>query len=297
MPRISYLRMLSLTAVVVVTACAVKEEPATTAGADSSAVPGNATGGPTANVVTINASDYKFEAPDQIPAGLTTFKLVDTGKEPHHATLIKLTEGKTGADLQAAMKTMKPGTPPPAWVVLAGGPNAIAPGGESNATLVLEPGNYALVCFIPDPKGVPHFALGMVKPLTVTAAVTGTAPEPIPDITLRLSDYRFDWSKPLTAGRHTIRVETLPGQPHEVTLFKLAPGKSLKDLIGWVQSGMGGPPPAAPIGGIAGVAPGIPSTFTIDLQAGDYAVVCFLEDHKDGKPHFVHGMTQAIKVT
>ncbi|HVF40739.1 MAG TPA: hypothetical protein VM939_12645, partial [Gemmatimonadaceae bacterium] len=62
-----YLRMLSAATAIAVTACAVKEEPATAAG--DSAAPAAAAATPTANVVTITASEYKFDAPDQIPAG------------------------------------------------------------------------------------------------------------------------------------------------------------------------------------------------------------------------------------
>jgi len=80
-----------------------------------------------ANVVNIVASGYKYDAPATIPAGLTTFHLTNTGKEPHQANLIRLDSGKTYADLVNGVKNMKPGAPPPGWVVPAGGPNADAP--------------------------------------------------------------------------------------------------------------------------------------------------------------------------
>jgi hypothetical protein len=35
----------------------------------------------------------------------------------------------------------------------------------------------------------------------------------------------------------------------------------------------------------------------VDLPAGDYALVCFIPDDKDGKPHFVHGMAKQTKVS
>ena len=31
----------------------------------------------------------------------------------------------------------------------------------------LEAGNYAWLCFVPNGEGVPHFALGMIAPMTV----------------------------------------------------------------------------------------------------------------------------------
>ena len=288
----SNLRLLSLAAVVAVAGCSVKEAPKE---ADTSAAVATAPAAP--NVVNITGSDYKFEAPESIPAGVTTFRLTDAGKELHHATLIKLDSGKTVADLEAGIKAMKPGTPPPGWAIPVGGPNAIAPGNTSELTMDIAPGNYAIVCFIPDAKGVPHAMLGMVKGLTVTPNATATAAAPAADIEVTMKDYQFDFSKPLTAGKHTLKITTAPGQPHEFTFFQLAPGKTLADLMKFLETGMKGEPPGRPIGGVAPVVAGIPSYYTVDLTPGDYAIICFVEDAKDGKPHFMHGMTQQIKVS
>ena len=288
------MRVLSLAAVISLAACTARDEPANTT-ADSGVAPVAASAA--ANEVTITASEYKFDAPAEVPAGLTNFRMVDSGKEVHHATLIKLDSGKTFQDFMNGMKAMKPGTHPPGWVIPAGGPNAAAPGGSSALTMVMEPGNYAIVCFIPDAKGVPHVAHGMAKALTVTPNPNANMTPPASDITVTLSDYKFDFSQPLTAGKHTLKIETAPGQPHEFTFFKLAPGKTAADFLKWMDAGMQGQPPAMPLGGVAGVAAGIPSYYSVDLTPGEYAIICFLEDAKDGKPHFAHGMIQQIKVS
>ena len=287
-------RLLSLATVIAVAGCSTKDAPKAT---DSAAAPTAAATATTPNVVEINASEYKFEAPDQIPAGLTLFKMNDTGKELHHVTLIKLDSGKTFDDFLAGMKNMKPGTPPPGWVIPAGGPNAAAPGSSSSLIQVLEPGNYAIVCFIPDAKGVPHVAHGMAKPLTVTPNAAANTTEPNADVTVTLRDYQFDFSTPLTAGKHTLKLVTAPGQPHEYTFFELVPGKTAADITKYVEGGMQGPPPARPVGGVSAMSAGMASFYQVDLKPGDYAIVCFLEDATDGKPHFTHGMIQQIKVT
>ena len=120
------------------------------------------------NVVTITAADYVFNVPDTIPAGLTTFRLVNQGKELHHASLIRLKDGKTVADfqsgLQAAMKTQGP---PPPWISFVGGPNAVTPGDTGLATQTLEPGNYVFVCWIPTADGTPHIMKGMMRAMVV----------------------------------------------------------------------------------------------------------------------------------
>jgi uncharacterized cupredoxin-like copper-binding protein len=294
------MRLLSLAAFATVAGCAPKDA-SNTAAADSSAVtttPAAATTTAAApNVVNLTATEYKFDAPAEIPAGMTTFKLTNNGKELHHAALIKLDSGKTLDDMMAGMKAMKPGSPPPSWVIPAGGPNAAAPGNSTSLTVNLEPGNYVLACFIPDAKGVPHIMKGMAKALTVAPNAAANSGEPASDVTVTLSDYKFDFSTPLTAGQHTLRIHTAPGQPHEFMLFQLAPGKTSSDVTKYIESGMKGPPPGMPLGGVAALANGRDVFYTVDLKPGKYAAICFLEDAKDGKPHFTHGMSQDITVS
>jgi len=205
--------------------------------------------------------------------------------------ILKLTGGKTFDDLRAALAN--PG-PPPVWVKMVGGPNAAAPGAESNATLTLEPGNYAIICFV-DLGGPPHFTKGMWRALTVVPAKGPRAPNPKADITTSLFDYNFKNSSPIRAGAHTIRVHNTGPQNHEVQLIQLAPGKTVGDFVTWLGD-MKGPPPAKPIGGIAAIEPGMSETFSANFTPGNYAFVCFLPDAKDGKPHYMHGMTQQFSV-
>jgi hypothetical protein len=282
------LSMLPLVALLA--ACATKDASKTAAASDSTkpvaaAVP---------HQMTIVASDYKFEAPDEVPAGMMTVHLVDNGTEMHHVAFVALKDGKTMADVDQAMKAKGA---PPAWMVDHGGVNPPRPGGGmASATQELEPGNYALLCFIPSADGVPHFAKGMVRPLTVTASTGADAPAPDADIVMTLNDYTFTTSKPLTAGKHTIRIENAASQSHELFLSKLAPGKKAEDIPAWLLK-MDGPPPTDPMGGVPAIAPKMVTYITVDLTPGDYALICFLDDPKDGKPHFAHGMIQTVHVS
>ncbi|MEP7066686.1 MAG: hypothetical protein ABI889_11675 [Gemmatimonadota bacterium] len=243
--------------------------------------------------MTVVATDYKFDAPDQVPSGMMTIHLIDNGSELHHVAFIKLNDGKTVADVEQAVKTQGP---LPSWAVDHGGVNPSHPGGGmSTTTQMLEPGNYAMLCFIPSADGTPHFAKGMVRPLTVTASTDASAAAPTEDIVLTLSDYTFATSKPITAGRHTIKIENAGSQSHELLLARLAPGKKAEDVPAWAEH-MVGPPPAEPIGGVPAMAKGGTAYMTADFTPGDYAMVCFIPDAKDGKPHFTHGMVKQIHV-
>ena len=112
---------------------------------------------------------------------------------------------------------------------------------------------------------------------------TQNCPRPI--TTIKMLDYDFELSQPLTPGRHTIQVENAGPQLHELALLKLAPGKTAADFAAWDKGGMKGAPPAEPIGGVVGLDKGASATFTADLTAGDYALMCFIPDSKDGKLH------------
>jgi hypothetical protein len=247
---------------------------------------------PSTHVAVIHAKDYAFDAPDSITAGVTTIRVVNDGPGLHHVQLVRLDSGKTAADLGAALKN--PG-PPPAWAVFVGGPNAPAPQGTSEATLDLAAGNYVLLCMVDTPEHMPHFARGMVQPLTVTAATGTPATMPATDVTVKLADYNFVVDGALTAGHHTIKVQNGGPQPHEVEFVRLAPGKTANDVIAWVNNPQG-PPPGEPLGGITALAPGMSADVSMDLTPGKYAMLCFIPDAKDGTPHTSHGMLKEFTI-
>ncbi len=246
-----------------------------------------------ANAVTITATDFAFAAPDTIPAGLTTLRMVNGGKEPHHVVLIGIPAGMTRAAVDSAMRT--PG-PPAAWMSFGVSPIAALPGDSTNATSVLEPGHYLMVCFIESPDRMPHVAKGMTRWLEVVGTAAPAA-EPQADVVITLADYSFQLSTPLTAGAHTIRVENAGAQMHEVGIERLAEGKSLADYMAWGQGGMQGPPPVTPAGGLIGPDVGKRGYFTVSLTPGKYLLTCYVPDKQDGRPHVMHGMVQEITVS
>ena len=248
------------------------------------------------NVVTIVATDFAFGAPDTIPAGLTTLKMKNQGKEPHQAVLMGAAD-KTWDEVRTALTT--PG-PIPAWVTFPPGAGVVTGGDSSNATSRLEPGIYYLVCFIPSADRTPHVMKGMVRRLVVTAPATATTPAPDPqaDVVVTLADYGFTWSAPLRAGTHTIRVENAGPQLHEIGIEQLAPGKTMADWQQWLARGMQGMGPAKPLGGMTGPSVGKVGWFTITLAPGKYILACYVPDsNTDGKPHVMHGMVQEITVS
>ena len=216
---------------------------------------------------------WGFRGPDSLPAGWTPVRLTNESSDVHHLQLIKLPEGMSLEDLFAAFE--QPGPPPPG-VEFFGGPGTVLPGGDSLATVNLEPGSYVMVCFIPDDEGVPHVAKGMVKPIIVTAATDTSAAEPQAVATVDVSDSGFTISGSIPAGVQTIRVTNTGQQHHDANLLQLSPGASGQDFLAAIAGpGGGGPFPGKLQGGVQAIEPGAQAYFTAVFEAGSYAILGF----------------------
>ena len=246
------------------------------------------------NMVMVTARDYSFDAPTEVPAGLTTLRLINDGSEIHNLQLLKV-PGDNGRSAGDLVQAFQHGRPRPDWAVEVGGPNAVAPGGTSNVTFLLEPGEYAVICPVVGKDGEAHTMKGMVRPLTVSSEGARIAPAPKPDMEMTLVDYNFGLDGPITAGNRTIRITNNGKQPHEVLLVRLAQGQRASDYMTWYRK-QAGPPPGELMGGVTAIAPGSEATVTADLPAGNYALLCLIPDQSDGRPHADHGMIREITI-
>jgi hypothetical protein len=292
-------------AAIALCACSQKEaaKPDSTPVAQAGAAASKASYDPATHVAVVHTKDFAFDAPDSVNAGWTTFHLMNDGPSIHHIQFVRIDAGKTVQDVVTAMDALLKGQgPPPAWLTLVAGPNAPNPGAESDAMVNLEAGNYALICLVDIPGHVAHFDKGMVRVLKVTAPSGTPAAEPTADITLALSDYKFESTGPLTAaGTHTFKVTNAGPQPHEVEILRFAPGKTMKDIGEFMAAAEGpnppaGPPPADLIGGLSAGLPKQVAYFTANLTPGKYVMLCFISDMKDMKPHLEHGMVREFEV-
>ncbi len=248
------------------------------------------------NEATYIAKDYNFTGPDSLPAGMTTFRIENKGSDLHHIQLIRLTDGKTTADFEAALKADPMAMKLPGWVKFFGGPNGTVPGEANTATVTLDPGQYLIVCLIPDQKGVAHAGHGMIKPLAVTASVKPVMAELKADGVVELSDFIFTVSKPFKAGKQTIKVLNKGTRAHEVQVIQLPPNETVQAFGNYFlpDAKHDGPPPGKPVGGVSGIEKGQRAYFTADLAPGRYGLICFFTEA--GQFHFVMGMTKEFTV-
>jgi hypothetical protein len=177
-----------------------------------------------------------------------------------------------------------------------GGPGEAIPGGESNATLLLPAGHYVVLCGVPASDEKSHFMKGMMKDLTVTpASASGTASLPESDIAITMADDSFQVTGTLSAGSHTFRVTNAGRQGHMMQMVRLVAGKTIVDVAAWDPASKT-PEPIEWSGGMAYMSPGGAGYFTTRLKPGVYGVICFINDTKDHKPHFMHGMQKQFTV-
>ena len=247
--------------------------------------------------ITIRATEYAFEAPDQIEAGLVSLRLENVGHEDHHMQLVRLNDGVTLEQLEAALQQGPEAALP--LVTVAGGVGRATPNHHEQVVLNLAEGQYVMLCFFVGEDGVPHLAKGMLRPIQVVARTAQTtAQEPQAEVSVILKDFIFEIPSNIKAGRHTWKVTNQGPQPHEMFLIKLADGQTMGDVMAFMASSTNedAAPPFEEVGGTAALGVGQTGWVDLDLPAGDYVALCFVPDAATGKAHAEMGMMTPFSV-
>jgi hypothetical protein len=219
--------------------------------------------------VRVEGRDYAFVMPDRIEGGVVAMDFSNPGRELHEYSLSRLDPGKTLNDVN---EVLEKGEEPPGWVHDVGGVPVLTPGSRVRITRKLQPGNYLFLCFIPDPKGRAHHALGM-KRLFEVAGDSGAKP-PRTDGVIVAGEKAFRMPK-IKAGRQTLELRNGASEPREFQLFGLRPGKSERDaqkFFAPLEKGRGfrvrGEPPLELLGAMQSIQPGTSVYLTAEFKRG-----------------------------
>ena len=119
---------------------------------------------PGAPVVPVTGMDYEFVGiPAEIPAGPVSLSFENLGDAAHEMLVLRLGDGFTLDEILALEGE------PTEEQATEFGVTFGAPGDPiSYVNGDLQPGTYAVVCFIPGPGGKPHFELGMKTTFAVS---------------------------------------------------------------------------------------------------------------------------------
>jgi hypothetical protein len=243
--------------------------------------------------ITAHGFDYRLST-TTLAAGLETTRLVNRGTQPHQAQIGKFKPGVGVADFQALLKAGKAEQIIGLFAGFYGGPNAVLPGHSQTTYENLTAGSYLVLCFVTDPKtGMPHFAMGMYAPFTVTGSARAGSLS-TEQAVFAVDEMRFSIPAALHSG-DVVRYENhAKTDVHEFSIGRLHPGKTVQDLITWAKAG--GPPPYDEMGGAGAVNPGGREWFTVDLHPGSYVAFCLVPDMETGLPHAAMGMVKAFSV-
>jgi hypothetical protein len=250
-------------------------------------------------VVRLVSREYAFTVPKQISPGLTRVRLINRGKVPHYARIVRLDSAKTLSDVLAWRRA---GGRPPAWFVPVGGPAPVSPGDSADAAVVVQPGRHVVLCTYPAAGGKSvHLDSGMVRELIVAETPDSTAAPPNAkvgdiesDTEIVLGEYGFSPQPALKAGYRRFRVTNAGLFPHQVLLARLPEGVSDRAELEWFRDNYVAPRPGRPTGGLLEVQPTQTAWFAVSLRPGKYVFICGFAD--GNVRHFDKGMSRVIDV-
>ena len=226
-------------------------------------------------LLTITATDFAFAVDGELTPGTTGIRLENDGQFEHDVQLLRIDGEQTAEEAIEAIEG-----PPVNWLIPYGGVAPLAPGESAAVVDRLPAGRYALVCFIDEPDGVPHFAKGMVAGSPYAATRT------TPISPTRTSRSPAQMTAPAAAT-----------EGHEVGLVRVPEGTTVEQVLG-VFSGETAPPPgfdAVSLGGVQGIDPGASQIATLDLKRGSYVLICGIPS-AEGVPHAFLGMARLLSV-
>ncbi len=130
--------------------------------------------------VEIGMAEMYFELPETIEAGPQIWNVVNNGQQVHHVVLSRIPDGTTEEQvLELAGSFFAPPATPEAGATPVEPSLAFedvedvfytllfSEGQENWYEIDVQPGTYAMICFMPDPSGTPHVMLGMVEVFAV----------------------------------------------------------------------------------------------------------------------------------
>jgi len=144
---------------------------------------------------------------------------------------------------------------------------------------------------------LPTLALSLLAVACAKPAEAPTAPAEAQAITYTATDNAFAGPDSIAPGMTTLTFVNNGAALHQLVLARFDDGKTLDSLMAFFQAN----PNADPAwvhwsGGVGAIAPGATGSSTEDLQAGTYALLCFVTSPGDSLPHIALGMSKQLIV-
>ncbi len=247
-------------------------------------------GATTGNEVTISAYEMGYKVSGAVRPGVAKITFRNTGHLTHMMATLRL---KPGVSLDQVRQTLSTSGPDavgqlteddPATAAYAT-PALLSPG-ESATTVspTLKAGTYLVACYVPDDKGMPHVADGMLSTFTVKGSSYGK--EPQSKGTISLTDHGITLPGGF-AGSGTFLVENTGSTEHTFSVARLQPGTTLLSYFQHVNDAFQANKPidgggGTLLGGVDTLQPGQRAYVVVGLTKGHYGYVS--TGGGDGRP-------------
>ena len=251
-------------------------------------------------------SKKALEFPASIKAGLVEMTLTNEDSVPRSAQIIRVTGDQSVDDVLKIVNSEEEGAKIPEFMQDGGGLGAVAPKSSETVTQVLAPGKYVIWDDEGEDEGPSNSDRGAKGEFMVTGpAVDAELPAQPATITAndegegKDKEYSFEFEG-LKAGTNRVRFENTGEELHHAIILPMRKGATLKEVEEAFASEEEpeGPPPVDFMKGqnTTVIDGGIAQNISLDLEAGKYAVVCFISDREGGEPHAAKGMLEEVTV-
>ena len=233
---------------------------------------------------------FNFEVDTaEAPAGAAEISLVNEAGSGTDGQLVYSAEERTDDEVLAEFQKAVTGKPVADWFEGGGGPGTAEPGATTTATQELKPGTYWVIGSGDDPPE------GELASITVTDEEGAELPET--EGTVEAVDYSFS-ADGLTAGTNPVLLDNTGEQWHHFIASKMADGATIDDVQKFFETEKGKPPLTEENQIESTVMEGGTSQVVdLELEAGKYAVFCFIADKQGGPPHIERGMIAEVEVS
>jgi len=122
-----------------------------------------------------------------------------------------------------------------------------------------------------------------------------TLSPPQAEAAVEMDDFSFVLPSEIKTGPQVWQINNRGQQPHEISLIKLAEGKTMADVAAFMAA-PNGPPPFSSAGGLQTIDPGESGWLHLNLTPGEYVAQCHIPEPTSGKPHTELGMVASFSV-
>lgn len=231
----------------------------------------------------------ELTVPDSIQAGVAEITLTNEGKRPHSAQLVR-TEGEHDeAEVLEGLSSAMRGKAFPEWFFAGGGTGSVGPGDSVTVTQAILPESSYWV--------VDDEVSGKPEVVALGTTEAGDAPaeiEPTQNLVTAI-DFGFE-AETLTAGE-PITFDNAGEQPHHMIAVPILGDATMDEVVEFFETEKGQPPVDFEAGEFTSVLEGGTSQVSsASLDAGRYALACFISNREGGPPHVALGMVDEVTV-